>query len=236
MRLFMVFLWLISFACSAQNVKTYIPVNAPKYIPTVISESNRLLPTLSEDYYFGSLIEVESCVGLTNKRCWSPTSQLKTSREFGAGLGQITKAYNADGSIRMDALGSLKKQYNTELKELSWDNVLQRPDLQIRAIILLSKSNYTSLGSIKDPIERLAMTDAAYNGGLNGVLNDRRACGLTKDCDPTKWFGNVEDHCTKSKKPIYGTRSACDINRTHVTQVVHVRLNKYQREFDKYRK
>lgn len=232
--LFMV-IALFSSIAVAQDVTTYIPVKAPALIPIVITESHRLLPALSEDYYFGSLIEVESCIGLKHSKCWSPTSELKTARERGAGLGQLTVAYKADGTVRFDALAGLQKKYNSELKELSWNNILERPDLQVRSMVLLTKDNYLSLSMIKDPVERLGMTDAAYNGGLGGLRNERTACGLTAGCDPNKWFGNVEKRCLKSKKPLYGTRSPCDINREHVTATIKIRLAKYQKEFDKHR-
>jgi hypothetical protein len=37
----------------------------------------------------------------------------------------------------------------------------------------------------------------------------------------------VERHCLKSRQPIYGSRSACDINREHVRNVFLVRRAKY---------
>jgi hypothetical protein len=69
--------------------------------------------------------------------------------------------------------------------------------------------------------------DAAYNGGIDGVLNERRACGMTDNCDPQQWWGNVERVCLKSKAPLYGTRSACDINRHHVKDV-WLRMDRYK--------
>jgi hypothetical protein len=41
----------------------------------------------------------------------------------------------------------------------------------------------------------------------------------------------VERHCLKSRQPLYGNRSACDINREHVKNVFQVRLAKYERAF-----
>jgi hypothetical protein len=45
---------------------------------------------------------------------------------------------------------------------------------------------------------------------------------------PGEWFGNVELHCLKSRQPLYGGRSACDINREHVRNVMLVRPAKYR--------
>ena len=79
--------------------------------------------------------------------------------------------------------------------------------------------------------DALAFADAGYNGGNGGVDKERRACKLTKDCDPSRWFNNVELLCLKSKKALYGNRSACDINRYHVRDVMHVRAEKYRKTF-----
>lgn len=219
---------LLPIAAAGQNVKTYIPEKAFQFLPLVYQEADRIMPEMPFPFYFPALIEHESCISLKHSRCWSPTSQLLTERERGAGLFQLTKAFRADGSIRFDSLSDMRKVHYNELKELSWNNILQRPDLQIRAGILLTRSNYQALFPITNPWERLAMTDAAYNGGLGHVNQDRRLCGLKANCDPLKWFDNVELHSVKSRKPLYGNRSAFDINRHHVKDVLYTRMPKYQ--------
>lgn len=175
------------------------------------------------------MIEHESCLSLTHSRCWNAKSRLKSSREEGAGLGQITRAYNTDGSIRFDALQELKTKHPVALKELNWTTVYSRPDLQIRAVVLKMRDNikyYQPYSSTFD--DALAFADAAYNGGVGGLDRERRACKVSSGCDHTKWFGNVEKYCMKSKAVLYGNRSACDINRHHVKDVLLVRANKYK--------
>jgi membrane-bound lytic murein transglycosylase MltF len=111
---------------------------------------------------------------------------------------------------------------------MQWSTIYQRPDLQIRSMILLSRSNYRSLTTVKDPLERMYFSDLAYNAGLGRVYKDRRLCGLRKECDPGRWFGQVEMTCTASSKAIYGNRSACDISRHHVYDVIKINLPKYK--------
>ena len=111
------------------------------------------------------------------------------------------------------------------LRELSWSNVYQRPDLQIRAVVLKVRGDYQALGGKGLP--GLHFADAAYNGGRGGVNAERRACAMAAGCDPAQWFGHVDGHCLKSKAALYGQRSACDINRHHVEDVVKVRAPKY---------
>ena len=161
------------------------------------------------------------------RKCWNPQSRLKTSREEGAGLGQLTRAWRPDGSLRFDALAEMR-QAHPALRELSWSTIYNRPDLQLRAVILKVRGDYMGLRMVSDPWERLAFADAAYNGGAGGVSKERRACGLTAGCDPQRWFGNVERTCLKSRAALYAGRSACDINRHHVTDVLLVRSPKYR--------
>lgn len=210
------------------NTKAYIPSQAFEYFDTIKKEQQRILPDFAYPFYFAGLIEHESCISLTHKKCWNPASKLDTKRELGIGIFQLTKAYKADGSIRFDTLSELRKRHMAELSELSWSNVVQRADLQIRAGILLSKGNWKALYTIPDDYERLAMTDAAYNGGLGSINKDRQYCGLKKDCNPDKWFGHVEVNSLKSRKPIYAGRSAFDISRHHAHDVLKMRMPKYK--------
>ena len=211
----------------AVNPYTYVPKNAIKYLPILDDQVSKFFTDFPDYAYFGGLIEQESCIALTYHSCWNPKTQLLTSREQGAGLAQLTRAFRKDGSVRFDSLEAIREQHMKELKDLSWSNILVRPDLQMRAMILMSKDNYKRLYMVPKPIDRIAFTDSAYNGGLSGLFRDRRLCGLMLDCDPNIWFGNVERTCSKSKAPIYGHESPCDINRTHVSNILKIRMKKY---------
>jgi hypothetical protein len=205
-----------------------LPPNAVTYIPVLKSEQMKYWGDHTKPELLASLVEQESCVSLKSKKCWSPASQLKTDREEGAGVGQITRAYTKSGAIRFDALTDLRNRHPQELQGWSWDNVYSNPAYQFRALVLMSKDNYKQIAKyVTDPTQALSFTDAAYNGGFGGVQSDRRKCQMTAGCNPQMWFGNVEKTCSKSQTPIYGTRSACDINREHVTNVVMVRAPKY---------
>lgn len=219
----------------AQNAKTYIHPNVPALVPIYKQELENHFPDIPQPWYVLGLTEHESCLSLRHSRCWSPTSKFATQwketntpRELGVGLAMITKAWTKNGDIRMDTLGNLKKAYPSELKDLTWDNIDKRPDLQIRAMILLLRSDYRALSDIPDKIARMNMTDSSYNGGRSDLQKARKVCGLTKGCDPNQWFQHVENHCVKSKKALYGQRSPCDINTHHVADVFHLRMPKFQ--------
>lgn len=123
----------------------------------------------------------------------------------------------------------MRQQYPVELRELSWSVVYSRPDLQMRTIVLMMRDLYNFFEPLSyNSIHAYAFADAAYNGGQGGVNRERRACNISADCDPSKWFDHVEKYCLKSRAVLYGKRSACDINRHHVQDVMHIRSNKYK--------
>lgn len=221
-------LLLMSSSVFAQDVRSYIPKNAFQHFPTVMSEQARIFPDSPLPFYIDSLAEQESCISLKHSKCWSTESELKTSRELGSGIFQVTKAYTAKGTIRFDTLSDLRKKYPKELGELAWANIKDRPDLQIRAGILLVKDNYDALYMIPNPYDRLAMADSAYNGGMGNLQKSRRVCGLTEGCDPNRWFGNVEVYLVQSRQAIYGNRSPFEINQEHVRNTMTLRLWKYR--------
>jgi hypothetical protein len=229
---FLIFLFLTSIVYSQPvDVKTYIPPQAFKYFDTIKLESKKYFPELEYVYFLPALMEHESCISLKHSRCLNSRSELRSKRELGIGLGQLTKAFREDGSIRFDSLTELRDKHMNELKELSWENIAERPDLQIRAVILMNRDNYKQLYSVKDKRQRTIFMSPSYNGGLKGLQTERRTCGMAKNCDPNIWFDNVEKYCSKSIKPLYGGRSACDINRHHPKDIVFNRMPKYKPYF-----
>lgn len=201
-----------------------IPSGAIKYLPTLKAEQQKYWPSHPSPWNLAGLAEQESCISLTHSKCWNPTVQLKTAREEGAGILQVTRAYRADGSLRFDTLTDLRSKY-APLADMSWQNIYSRPDLQLRALVLLSKESAAPFAHTSSPLE---FGDSAYNGGVSDVKKSRRACAMSPGCDPQKWFDNVERHCVKSRQIIYGTRSACDINIGHTRLIFKVRSFKYR--------
>lgn len=216
----------------AQDVKTFIPKAAYEWLPVIKTESDQVFPTTPSLGYFGGLAEQESCISLTHSKCWNTHSMLKTSREQGVGLFQITRTFRSNGSTRFDTLDDLHRKYKAQLNELSWTNVAERGDLQIRAMMLMTRDNYTALNSVTDPIERLKMADSAYNQGLGGLYADRRLCSLTKGCNAQLWFKNVERTPAKAGAVIYG-RKVEQINREHVSNIFLLRMPKYDAYYAK---
>lgn len=216
------------FAMIATAQTSAIPKNAYEYLPLIYAKTDELFPDIPYRAYVPALVHHESCITNKHPKCFNPKARLKTAREEGGGFGQLTKAYKKDGSLRFDMLDEMRKLHKEQLRELSWQNLYTRPDLQASAMVLMVRDLYKGFYAIEDDFQRTAMMDASYNGGRGGVMKERRYCGLKKGCDPNVWFGNVEKYCLKSKSALYGKRSACDINRHHVKDVLKVKLPIYQ--------
>ena len=213
------------------NYKTYIPKNAYNYMDLVELDSIILNKNINLVPYFDALIEQESCVTLCSKKCWNPKARLKTKREEGAGLFQITRVFYPNGLVKWDMLRYLKLRYPKYLKDLTWKNIYNRPDLQILAGMLLWKSNMPLFIHKVDKDSLIWFLDSCYNGGFKYLYREMTICKLTKGCNPRKWFGNVAK--IKSRRALhklYGNRTAWDINRQHV-KLVRARMQKYKKLF-----
>lgn len=214
----------------AQNVKTFIPERAHLHLPTLKAEVERFAPQIKEPWYFAGLIEHESCISLKHSKCWNTTSELKNNREQGVGLFQMTRTWNANGTIRFDNLTALSLKYKTHLAGMTWNNYKERPDYQIRSGVLLWLEGYNRFPAMEENQERMKFSDSAFNGGVSHVLKAREKCALLKGCNPKIWDGHVALHIPKSKTPDkrYGGQSMYSISMKHVQDVFENRMNKYQ--------
>ena len=192
--------------------------------PLVVREIEHYWPAMPRRSYLGALIEQESCPSLSSRMCWSTTARLKTAREEGGGLTQFTRAWSAAGALRFDALAEIKAMEPEALRELDWQTLYERADLGVRAAIIKLRDCDARLHALAPDLAemaRVAMCDAAYNGGWGHLQQDRKLCGLTPGCNPNQWFGHVEKHSVKSREKWQGYgQSAYDINREHVRNTV----------------
>lgn len=166
-------------------------------------------------------MEQETCYSLTHSKCWNPKAELKTSREYGFGLGQltVTSKFNAFAEV---------KSMDSSLKDWSWENRYD-PQFQLRALVVKMRFNYDLTPKTAEPTNRQQFATAGYNGGIYGTLGEIKLCKATKGCDPDVWFGHVEKTSKKSKKAIGEyAKSFFDINREYVRNVFIVRIDRYR--------
>lgn len=208
-----------------------ISARAKLYLPMLKEEQVRWWPEMQTQSALGGQVEQESCISLKSKMCWNPHAQLRTSREQGVGLGQITRAFRADGSVRFDALAEMRAAHPQALGAWSWDKAsLYDPRFQLRGLVLKDRQCWASIHAVPLAYERLAMSLVCYNAGAGRVISDRKVCEATAGCDPGIWFGNVENTSRLPNTPLgpgYGGRSARSISRAYPKDILTVKRLKY---------
>ncbi|EIP9220988.1 hypothetical protein LT875_002434 [Salmonella enterica] len=219
---------LVAFALPVQAA---IPDGAKAYLSELVLNQKDLWPDAPQPHFLAGQIEQESCISLKHSRCWNPRAELKTSREWGVGFGQHTRAYNADGSIRFDVIDDLSRKH-PELRGWNWET-RYNASYQLKAIVLMDRGIYNRVMGAESDTDRLAFMLSAYNGGEGGLRQDRRLCANTKGCNQNRWKGHVERTSLKAKapKPGYG-KSFFHINREYVANVLDVRSAKYLPYFE----
>lgn len=227
---FAVLCWAFGSAAIAQDARTFVPAGAEVYAPVLVEKQRAVWPAAPEPWTLAGLVEQESCISLTHSRCWNPRSELKTSREYGFGFGQITVAYTAGGAVRFNKFEELRAAHGS-LRDWTWANRYD-PGYQLTAIVEMNLDLWRRVAASPGATatDQWGFVLSSYNGGLAGVLQDRRLCANTRGCDPARWFGNVENTSLKSRvpQPGYGGRSWFEINRGHVRNVLLIRRAKYQ--------
>jgi hypothetical protein len=204
------------------------PPNALKHGPVLKQLAVEMWPDLHDRSVLGGQIEQETCPSLTSSKCWSTKAELRTSREYGFGLGQITIAYDSEGRERFNNFKEISKLDKKLYLEWKWEN---RYDAyyQLRALVAYDKSIYYKIKwDCASEQDRVAFMLSAYNGGLGGVMQDRKICSTKEDCDPSRWFGHVANHSWKSKTSVKGySVSFYQINRDYVNNILNKRKFKY---------
>ncbi|MFW6855402.1 hypothetical protein ACODYM_29345 [Burkholderia gladioli] len=190
-----------------------LPKLALVYIPLLVSQVAALWPAMPAPSMIAAQVEQETCYSLTAKGCWNPRTELKTKREYGFGLGQLTvtpKFNNFEAA----------KKWDKSLADWRWEDRFN-PKMQLGALVAYDRNLYRSIHFGATDTDHLAFMFSAYNGGLGGVLKDREMCRHTRGCNPGIWFGNVEKTSFRSKVAVAGYgQSFFKTNRDYVANIV----------------
>lgn len=185
-RIYIVFALLVGIAFSAIAA---IPPGAEQHLPTLRQKIGMYWKTAPLPHLMAGQVEQESS--------WKVRATLKTSRELGRGLGQltITSKFNA----YQDAV-----KYS-DLKSWKWQTDPYNPANQLAYLVLTDRANFTRVKSMFVTDEdRWAATLVAYNAGMGTVLN-RRALAIRKGVFNGKWFNGLDSiRLPGESKLLYG--------------------------------
>lgn len=196
-----------------------LPSNAQQYLSVLIAEIKQHWPNTPLPSALAAQVEQETCYKLISPKCWSPYAELKTQREYGFGLGQLTVTSRFNRFEDVKAL-------DPTLKTWQWSQRYD-PQMQLRAMVLMDKDLFHQFDAAT-LLDQLAFMFSAYNGGISGVRNDKKFCGQIDGCDALRWFDHVEKYSLKQRTKVNGYgQSFYDINRTYVRNVLKVRRTKY---------
>lgn len=197
-----------------------MPANASIHINTLVAEQRAHWPAMVVPDALAGLVEQETCASLTHSKCWSPRAELRTAREYGFGLGQLTV------TPKFNAFTEITARHKS-LRGWQWAD-RYNPTMQARAVVLKMRDNHAAIKDTYNEWGHTAMALAAYNGGLGGLAQDRRLCRATPGCDQSKWTGHVEKTSYKAKIAVKGYgKSFFEINREYVRNVMNIRKAKY---------
>lgn len=197
-----------------------LPKLASVYIPILLAQVLALWPTMLSPSIIAAQIEQETCISLKHTKCWNPQAELKTDREYGFGLGQLTVTPKFDNF-------KAARTWDKSLASWQWNDRYD-PTMQLRALIAYDRNLYASIQNAQTEQDRWAFTLSAYNGGKGGLDKDRLICRNTPGCNPNVWFDNVELHSFRAKTAVKGYgQSFYDINRGYVKNILFVRRPRY---------
>jgi len=196
-----------------------LPGDAGRLLPQLSAEIDRFWPDITPRAFVPAVIEQESG--------WKVGARLKTSREFGCGLGQFTAAYDAAGGIRFDALSETKR-LDPSLAGWDWRDCYAA-QYQMRAVVLKLKASDRGCEALMQGNNEVKACDAAqYNGGAGSVAKRIRLCRIAPGCNSGKWFGHLEYQVAQSTRRVQGYgESFSEINSKYPGRVF-ARMPKYE--------
>lgn len=202
-KLFWALCLLISASCWAQDraqALKGLPPAAKSTLPLLEQVQSKYWPSAPAKSLLAAQITKETCITFKHSKCLTARAELKTSREWGRGFGQITTAYNKDGSVRFDTMSEVKS-YLPELRK--WDDTSDPYNSYYHMVAFVGKMQrlHSTVTFFSTPKQKYAGALVSYNRGYGGLISDRNVCKRTSGCNPDRWFDNVE-HTSNMQKTV----------------------------------
>lgn len=160
---------------------------AKRYLPALTGAFNAHWPTAPLRHITAGQIEQESAG-------WNPRAELKTSREYGFGLAQITI------TDRFDNFRAAQRIF----KDWKWEDRFN-VKYQLGYAVITNRSNFKEVSRLfRDDDSRWRGSLVAYNAGYSTVLQ-RRALAIRTGRPPDRWVGGLDQvKMPYERKLLYG--------------------------------
>lgn len=211
---------LFSSPAQAGTYPADLPTNAYANLPIVMKAKSDYWPELSTPSVVAGQVEQESCITLKHSKCWSENAELKTDRERGVGLGQVTKTNS------FDTMAEMKLRHKEALAGWSWESPYNAT-YQARALILHDKALFNSTRGAKTESDRFAMMLNCYNAGPGSLAKRKARCANTPGCDVGVWLGNLETAVGQSQAVAKGYGKSFQEIASEYPRKVFVRSQRY---------
>ena len=168
---------------------------AKPYVSTFKTAATQAWPSMPLSYIPAGQVEQESD--------WNPKATLKTSRELGRGLAQITIAYDAKGNVRFNNFLDLVR--NKAMNGWNWKDDPYNAKYQLMSLFLTDHQNFVQ-------VRKFTMNDeeawkcglVCYNAGSGRWLSRRKAA-RTSGAPADRWTGGLENvHNSGENQALYG--------------------------------
>lgn len=156
---------------------------------------------------------------------WKERATLKTSRELGRGLGQLTITYRADGTERFNIYRDAVKM--KALKDWNWHEDPYNVRYQLTFSVLTDRSNFFTVRpyAVND-YQAWKMALVCYNAGQGRWLS-RRHNAKVRNIPADRWDGGLDQaYSSGEAKLLYGRPLYEAVNE--YPRVIFSRSHKYQ--------
>jgi membrane-bound lytic murein transglycosylase MltF len=152
---------------------------------------------------------------------WNPRAELKTSREYGFGLAQITVTSRFDNFQEA-------RQRLPPLQDWQW-NDRWNVRYQMTFLVMTDRANFATVSRLfTDDTNRWAGALVAYNAGMGTVLQRRALALRTIPAASTKWFGGLDSVRLPGEKRLLYGRNLGDMRNDYPRLIIKVRAPKYR--------
>ena len=190
---------------------------AKKYLPVLKTAIDTHWPAAPMRHYIAGQIEQESAG-------WNERAELKTSREYGIGLAQITIAYNADGSERFNNFKAAQKIF----RDWKWEDRFN-VKYQLGYAVINDRSSFRQVARLfRDDDSRWRASLVAYNAGYGTVLQ-RRALAVRSGVPADRWVGGLDQVAMGYEKKLLYGRPLVKMRNEYPRIICDVRAPKYRR-------